>query len=612
MQRFASKFMNTRFMVCLTLALLGLPLLAEAADLANIDIIPEAPVGLSNKEWMHLCIGMFGGLAFMLYGIEKMGTALKVVAGDKMKQVMWRLTSNRFTGLLTGIFVTAVVQSSTVTTVLLVGFISTRLMSLAQSIGVILGADIGTTITAQILAFKVSEFALVPVCVGFLMMFLSKKDKFTQVGHAVMGIGLIFFGISLMSQSMYPLRTYDPFINVMADLSNPLYGIIAGAVFTALTNSSAAALAVVIALASQGLLTLDVGIGLTLGANLGTCLTAGIVAIGKNREAVRAAAAHVLFKLLGVILIFPFIGYFAELVTQWSPKAPADLQGVEALAYTVPRQVANAHTFFNVGIAMLFLPFTTQFARFLTWAIPDKPLDDEEIQPLFLDEFLISTPVLALQATRSELARMGNEVIDMYDSLIPALFHGSRADLKAISKLDEDVDSLYAHIVTYLGKVSGQSLTEKQTNELLGLTYASHHMESIGDVIEINFVNIGLNRLDHAVVISDETEKVLMSLTEVCRRAIKDSIRSITELDRDAAERVIGMKRDFKSVANKASKHLTERLTASEKNRLNTFSVEMDVIDKLQRIYFHAARLSKCTISILDSEAPKEAALKAY
>ena len=605
MRSVASYLLNTRFMICLTLAILGLPLLVQAAEIGTIDLTPTASDGLTNKEWLHLCIGMFGGLAFMLYGIEKMGTALKVVAGDKMKQVMWRLTSNRFTGLLTGIFVTAVVQSSTVTTVLLVGFISTRLMSLAQSIGVILGADIGTTITAQILAFKISEYALIPVVLGFLLVFLSKKDKASQIGHAIMGIGLIFFGISLMSQSMYPLRSYDPFIEVMADLSNPIYGIIAGAIFTVLTNSSAATLAVVIALASQGLLTLDVGIGLTLGANLGTCLTAGLVAIGKNREAVRAAAAHVLFKLLGVIIILPFIGHFADFVTQWSPKAPEGLEGIEALAHTVPRQVANAHTFFNVGIAMLFLPFTTQFARFLTWAIPDRPLDDEEIQPIFLDEFLISTPVLALQATRSELARMGNEVIDMYDSLIPALFHGSRADLKAISKLDEDVDSLYAHIVTYLGKVSGQSLTEKQTNELLGLTYASHHMESIGDVIEINFVNIGMNRLEHAVVISDETEKVLMSLTEVCRRAIKDSIRSITELDRDAAMRVINMKRDFKAVANKATKHLTERLTASEKNRLNTFSVEMDMIDKLQRIYFHTARLSKCTISILDSDTPK-------
>ena len=560
---------------------------------------------LTQREWLHLFIGMLGGLALMLYGIEKMSASLKEVAGDKMKQVMWRLTSNRFTGLFTGAFVTAVVQSSTVTTVLLVGFISTRLMSLAQSIGVILGADIGTTITAQILAFKVNEFALVPVFIGFLMSYFSKKHKYINIGHAVMGIGLIFFGISLMSESMYPLRSYTPFIEAISTLANPIYGILAGAIFTAVTNSSAATLAVVIALASQGLLSLEVGIALTLGANIGTCLTAGLAAVGKNREAVRAATAHVLFKVLGVLIILPFLPHFTSFITNISPTAPVGLQGLEALAHAVPRQVANAHTFFNVGIAILFLPFTTQFAQFLTWLVPDKPLKDEKLQPLFLDEFLISTPMLALQATRSELRRLGDEVIEMYDQLLPALMHGSKADLKQVRELDDDVDSLYGHIIHYLGQVSQERINEKQTNELLGLTYATHHMESIGDVIEINLVNLGHSRLNNAVVISKETEDVLLSIAKVCRQALKESIHSICELDRDAAQRVIGMKRDFKKVANNASQHLTKRLTSTDKNRLNTYALEMDMVDKLQRIYFHCARLSKCTISVLDADKPK-------
>ncbi len=589
-----------------TLAALGLiPLFSVAGDVVENAIL-SSNSNLTNKEWLHLGIGMLGGLAFMLYGIEKMGNALKVIAGDKMKQVMWRLTSNRFTGLMTGAFITAVVQSSTVTTVLLVGFISTRLMSLAQSIGVILGADIGTTLTAQILAFDVSEYALAPVFIGFIILFFSKKEKIAQFGHAVMGVGLIFFGISLMSQSMYPLRSFEPFLDIMATLSSPIYGIAAGAVFTALTNSSAATLAVVISLASQGLLTLEVGIALTLGANIGTCLTAGMAAIGKNRDAVRAASAHILFKVLGVLILLPFLHLFAEFIIHISPSATEGLDGVQALANTVPRQVANAHTFFNVGIALLFLPFTTHFAQFLTWAIPDKPLDTKEIQPIFLDAFLLSTPMLALQASRSELSRMGDEVLAMYDHLIPALLHGSQDDLKAVAKLDDDVDSLYAHIVTYLGKISQHNMTEKQANEMLGLTYATHHMESIGDVIEVNLVAIGRNRLQHAVVISPESEKVLLTIVQVCHRAIKDSIRSITDLDREAAQRVIDMKKEFKSIESKAKKHLTKRLGSRDKNRLNNFTVEMDIIDKLQRIYFHSARLSKCTINILDAEPQKD------
>ena len=558
--------------------------------------------GISQREWLHIFIGMLGGLALMLYGIEKMGNSLKEVAGDKMKQVMWRMTSNRFTGLFTGAFVTAVVQSSTVTTVLLVGFISTRLMSLSQSIGVILGADIGTTITAQVLAFKVNEFALIPVFIGFVMSYFAKKDKYVNIGHAVMGIGLIFFGITLMSESMYPLRSYAPFIEAISALANPIYGIIAGAIFTAITNSSAATLAVVIALASQGLLSLEVGIALTLGANIGTCLTAGLAAVGKSREAVRAATAHVLFKVLGVLLILPFLPHFTSFIASISPQAPV---GLEALAHAVPRQVANAHTFFNVGLAVLFLPFTTQFAQFLIWLVPDKPLSDEKLQPMFLDKFLISTPMLALQATRSELRRLGDEVLDMYDQLLPALMHGSKADLKQVRELDEDVDSLYGHIIHYLGQVSQEKISNKQTNELLGLTYATHHMESIGDVIEINLVNLGHSRLNNAVVISKETEDVLMSIAKICRQALKESIHSICELDRDAAQRVIGMKRDFKKVANNASQHLTKRLTSTDKNRLNTYALEMDMVDKLQRIYFHCARLSKCTISVLDADRPK-------
>lgn len=566
---------------------------------------PATEYGLSREEWMHLVIGMLGGLALMLYGIEKMGRSLKEVAGDKMKQVMWRLTSNRFTGLFTGAFVTAVVQSSTVTTVLLVGFISSRLMSLSQSIGVILGADIGTTLTAQILAFKVNEFALIPVFIGFVMYYFSKRAKYRHIGTAIMGIGLIFFGITLMSEAMYPLRSYPPFIEMISTLANPIYGILAGAIFTAVTNSSAATLAVVIALASQGLLTLEIGIALTLGANIGTCLTAGLAAVGKSREAVRAATAHVLFKVLGVLIILPFLPQFTQFVTDISPSAPENLVGLEALAHAVPRQVANAHTFFNVGLAVLFLPFTTQFAQFLTWLVPDKPLQDEKLQPVFLDKFLISTPTLALQASRSELRRLGDEVLDMYDQLMPALLHGSKADLKEVKELDEDVDSLYGHIVEYLGGISQENIDEKQTNELLGLTYATHHMESIGDIMEINLVSLGHSRLKNAVVISKETEEVIMSIAKVCRQALKESIHSISELDRDAANRVIGMKRDFKNVVNKASVHLTKRLTSDEKNRLNTYALEMDMIDKLQRIYFHCARLSKCTLSILDDSKPK-------
>ena len=580
-----------------------LPASAEAGA-AAVDLAIRTT--LTRHEWVTLTIGMFGGISLMLYGIDKMGAALKIIAGDKMKQVMWRLTSNRLSSLLTGAFVTMVVQSSTVTTVLVVGFISSRLMSLAQAMGVILGADIGTTFTAQILAFKVSDYALLPVAIGFLLKFVSRHERHTQLGHAIMGIGLVFFGIDLMSQSMFPLRTYAPFMDIIASLSNPFAGIAVGAIFTILTNSSAATLALVIALASQGLLPLDVGIALTLGANIGTCLTAGLVAMGKSREAMRAAAAHVLFKVLGVALVLPVMPWFTEFVVYISPMASGHLGNAAAvMADTVPRQVANAHTMFNVVLALLFLPFSGQLARFLTWAIPDRPLNDEEVQPEFLDPFLLSTPTLALQATRSEISRMGKQVVLMLQQVLPAVLAGHNSDLKDIEKLDDHVDSLYSHIVAYLGRISQMNLTEKQTNEMLGLTYATHHLENIGDVIEINMVNAGRQRLQDAVVVSDETQKILMTIHQVLNTIIQDALKSVSELDRDSAERVINMKKDFKAVVNKAIRHLTQRLAAAEKNRVPTFSVEMDLIDKMQQIYYHCSRLAKCSLSIIDADQPR-------
>jgi len=226
-----------------------------------------------------------------------------------------------------------------------------------------------------------------------------------------MGLGMIFFGMAVMSDAMHPLRTYQPFINLMSKMSNPIFGLLLAAVFTALVQSSSAAMGVVIVLAMQGLISLEAGIALALGANIGTCVTAGLASIGKPREAVRVAASHVAFKILGVLIMLPLIGPFANLIVHISPSPAEGLTGIEALSSVLPRQVANAHTLFNVGIAIFFLPFVSQFARFIFWLIPDKPLEeDEEIQPKYLNDMLFHTPSLALDAARYEIKRMGKRV----------------------------------------------------------------------------------------------------------------------------------------------------------------------------------------------------------
>ncbi|NNE33776.1 MAG: Na/Pi cotransporter family protein, partial [Rhodothermales bacterium] len=393
-----------------------------------------------------LSIGLFGGLALFLYGMEQMTDALKAMAGGGMKKLLARLTTNRFKASFAGAFVTAVIQSSSVTTVLVVGFISAGLMTLSQSVGVILGANIGTTITAQIVAFKVTQYGLVLVAVGFSMLFFFKKEKVRQYGMMLMGLGLIFFGMDLMSNATRPLRTYEPFIAAMQSMDNPFYGILAAAAFTGLIQSSSATTGVIIVLASQGFITLEAGIALAFGANIGTCVTALLAAIGKPREAVQAAVVHVLFNVLGVVIWIAFIDQLATAVRWFSPSSP-ELAGAQRLMVETPRQIANAHTLFNVANTLIFIWFTTPLAKLVQRLVPERKVTEGEVvQPKYLDDILLETPALALDRVRMEMRRLGERAYDMVEEALPVALHGDREALKTLAKRDDEVDILHGAV----------------------------------------------------------------------------------------------------------------------------------------------------------------------
>lgn len=281
-------------------------------------------------DWPRMAMGLFGGLALFLFGMEQMSDSLKSALGDQMKVLLAKLTRNRFTGAFTGAFVTAIIQSSSVTTVLVVGFVSAGMMTMSQSIGVIMGANVGTTVTAQIVAFKVEEAALWMIAIGFLMMFTTKQERIKHYGNMLMGLGLIFYGMGLMGDGMNPLRSYEPFLQLMANMDNPLLAILVGALFTALVQSSSATTAIVITMAGQGLISLEAGIALAFGANIGTCITAQLAALGKPREALRAAVVHLIFNVGGVLIWLPFISMLAIWVTGFSPTHP-ELEGTSTL-----------------------------------------------------------------------------------------------------------------------------------------------------------------------------------------------------------------------------------------------------------------------------------------
>ena len=275
---------------------------------------PETVRAMTDDlDTFALFTGLFGGLALFLFGMDLMTAALKRVAGDQLKDLLGKVTGNRFMGVGLGAIVTGLVNSSSVTTVIVVGFISAGLMSMAQSVSVIMGANIGSTVTAQILAFNVTRFALPTITLGFLISFLSKRQDWQDYGRMLLGLGLVFYGMGLMSAAMAPLRSNETFLDFIATLQNPVLAVVTGIVFTAIIQSSAATTGIVIVLAGQGVMTLETAIAVAMGANIGTCATAGLAAIGKPREAVRAAVVHVLFNVAGVLIWILFIDRLAEI-----------------------------------------------------------------------------------------------------------------------------------------------------------------------------------------------------------------------------------------------------------------------------------------------------------
>jgi len=587
-------------------------LLPALATLTALAVAPAfAASGVSSADadaginWWNMAMSLFGGLALFLFGMEQMADALKAVAGERMKVILAKLTTNRFMGAATGAFVTAIIQSSSVTTVLVVGFITAGLMSMAQSVGVIMGANIGTTITAQIVAFKVTKAALLMVAVGFSMLFFSKQEKIKQYGGMLMGLGLVFFGMSVMSDAMKPLRSYEPFLDLMTTMENPLIGILVAAAFTGLIQSSSATTGIVIVMATQGFITLQAGIALAFGANIGTCVTAMLASIGKPREAVRAAVVHVLFNVFGVLLWIGFIPQLAEVVTWLSPAHP-ELSGTDRLASEAPRQIANAHTIFNIANTLIFIGFTTQFARLVERLVPDKPVEEKIIaQPKYLDEELLETPSLALDRARLEIGHMGDRVKDMLKDIMTAVVNGDRAMLKKIAKIDDEVDILHGHIVTYLGRISQKALTEQQTEVLMKLMGATNDLENIGDIIETDLVYLGNEGIDNQVAISKETREMLAKLHDVVSITAELAIDAVMENDEQAAQEVISMKADIGRLMDSAAMHESRRLVAEEPNRLAAYTLEIDIIEKLKRIYYFSKRMAK---AVMPEEVPERAA----
>ncbi len=572
---------------------LSVTLVVAVATALALTPVYAGETAAQQMDWASMSMKLFGGLALFLFGMEQMAEALKAVAGERMKIILAKLTTNRFMGAATGAFVTAVIQSSSVTTVLVVGFITAGLMSMAQSIGVIMGANIGTTITAQIVAFKVTKLALLMVATGFGLLFFSKQEQLKQYGAMVMGLGLVFFGMSVMSDAMHPLRTFQPFLDLMTRMENPLIGIFVSAAFTALIQSSSATTGIVIVMATQGFITLEAGIALAFGANIGTCITALLAAIGKPREAIRASLVHVLFNVFGVLLWVAFIPQLAQFVAWFSPSY-ADLSGGARLAAETPRQIANAHTVFNVANTFIFIGLTSQFARIVEWLVPDKPMEEVEIvKPKYLDDVLLETPSLALDRVRLEIGHMGERVKEMTSAVVPAIVGGSSETLEKVEKIDDEVDLLHGQVIQFLSRISQNRLTKKQTKLFTLLMAVANDVENIGDVIETDLVRLGAQRIEQGAVMDDSTKEILQRLHKVIATTVETALDAVVLNDQRGAAEVVAMKSDINRLMAAAELHEAKQLVAEEPTRLAAYTVEMDIIEKMKRIYYFAKRIAR-------------------
>ena len=547
-------------------------------------------------DWAQLLMALFGGLSLFLFGLDMLSEGLKKAASQTLRTALGRLTGNRFAGAATGAVVTAILNSSSVTTVLVVGFVTAGVMTLAQSVGVIMGANIGSTATAQLLAFNLSAWALAPVGVGFFLLFAGRTDRTREAGMMIMGLGLVFYGMGVMSDGMRPLRTHPPFIEILQKMERPFFGILAGALFTALVQSSAATVGIAIAMASEGLLSLPAGIALALGSNIGTCFTALLAAIGKPTEAVRAAVVHLLFNVVGVLVWIGFIPLLANLAVSISPEA-SELEGAARAAAAVPRQIANANTLFNVANTLLFIGFTGWFARLAEWLVAARHKSTRvQLQPQYLDEAALAAPSLALERVRLEVGRLGEIAAEMLEAIGPAIRDHSLSSLDAIARRDDDVDVLEVAVLEYLGRIRQRSLTDEESREQQKLMAATLHLEGLADAVASDMVELARSASDRRPEPGDEIVGLLEGLYEAVLQAVRLAVKAVRDGDAVAAGDVVGMREKIRREAEQLLARQAQELNSGAPDYLLRVRFRVSFADQMRRVYTLARRVAEVAL----------------
>jgi len=527
---------------------------------------------------------LLGGLGLFIYGMGRMGDGLQKAAGDSLRRLLEALTKYRIMGVFVGALVTAVIQSSSATTVMLVGFVNAGLMNLQQAVGIIMGANVGTTVTAQLIAFDLQQWAPPAIAIGVLLQLFGRRKSHRHLGQIIFGFGLLFLGMRTMSSAMYPLRSMPEFREAMVTFSrNPLLGVVVGFALTGIVQSSSATIGILQALAMQGLLGIDIALPILFGDNIGTCVTAMLSSIGTSLTARRAALMHLFFNLVGALVFLALM--------------PLVVPIVQSSSIIAARQIANAHTMFNVANTLIQLPFAGLLVALVERVLPGevRPL---ERGPKYIDRRIMETPSIALAQVVKELHRMGRIVEESLEQIMEAFLRGHGPGISKAMEAEEVVNELEHDIINYLVALSRRSLTDDQSDYLNLLQSIVNDIERIGDHTE-NIGELALRALEDRSPFSEQALEDLTFMYSRIREMTDEALVALEVSDSELAWAIIRQE----NVVDK----IEERLRHAHIERLNqrlcypaSGVVFLDIISNMERIGDHTNNIAQAVLKAAD------------
>jgi phosphate:Na+ symporter len=530
-------------------------------------------------DFVPIVFGLVGGLALFLYGMSLLSRGLQKAAGDRLRLWIEKLTRSRLRGVGVGALVTAVIQSSSITTVTLVGLINAGLLSLGQAVPIIMGANIGTTLTAQLIAFKVGALALPIIAVGFALTVLGRKASHRYFGQVILGFGLLFLGMNTMSGAVKPLRTDPSMMALLSGLgSPPIFGISVGAIFTAIIQSSSATSGLVIAMASENLLDLPAAIAIIIGANIGTCATVLLASIGSTLTSKRAALSHILFNLIGAAIFFAVFSPFVSLVSLTSNE--------------LPRQIANAHLIFNVSATLLMLPFVAALVFAVKALLPGKEIKiDGGVR--FLDRRLLSTPGIALSQAEKEAERLGRMSLAALDDAIRAFKESDLGLAKVVQKREDAVDELDDAIEAFLVKLTRRELSKAQAKRVSALVHSISDIERVSDHAN-NIAELAERKAKEKLSFSKPALRELDVMFRKSRESFAKSVNVLVSGNKKLARQVMALEGEIDGLQAEFEHNNFER-TSSKKCNAKASVVFAELIRNLERVSDHAHNISMAT-----------------